>query len=105
MAFDANSLYSASGRRSNDPFQGGNDFNPPPASRPRASGAGYNQDSFLDSGRVEPLKGGGDEESQVLGHTGGTSSPNEHEAGWDVFADFNNTGPRYSTAFGSQEPA
>jgi hypothetical protein len=57
----------------------------------------------LDSGRVEPLKGGADEESQTPGHSG-PSSPNEHEAGWDVFADFNNTGPRYSTAFGTQEP-
>lgn len=104
MAFDANSLYSASGRRSNDPFRGDNDLNPPLPSRPRASGAGYNRDSFLDSGRSEPLKGGmDDEESRILGNAGGPS-PSEREAGWDVFADFNNTGPRYSTAFGSQEP-
>ena len=45
--------------------------------------AGYNQSSYFDAGRTEPVKGGGDE-----------------EAAWDVYADFNNAGPRYSTAFG-----
>ncbi|PIL35102.1 hypothetical protein GSI_02890 [Ganoderma sinense ZZ0214-1] len=46
-------------------------------------GAGYNQNSFFDAGRTEPVKGGGDE-----------------QAAWDVYADFNNAGPKYSTAFG-----
>ncbi|OBZ71128.1 hypothetical protein A0H81_08479 [Grifola frondosa] len=50
--------------------------------------AGYNRMSYFDAGRVEPVKGGHDEESQA------------GDGGWDVFADFNNTGPRYSTAFG-----
>ena len=45
--------------------------------------AGYNQNSFFDAGRTEPVKGGGDE-----------------EAAWDIYADFNNAGPKYSTAFG-----
>ena len=54
----------------------------------RASGAGYNRMSYFDAGRSEPVKGGYDEVEQ----------PNE--GGWDVFADFNNTGPRYSHAFG-----
>jgi hypothetical protein len=44
--------------------------------------------SYFDAGREEPVKGGYDEVEQ----------PNE--GGWDVFADFNNTGPRYSHAFG-----
>jgi hypothetical protein len=44
--------------------------------------AGYNRMSFLHVGREEPLKGGYDEEE---GQT------------WDVFADFNNAGPRYSS--------
>ncbi|TBU22366.1 hypothetical protein BD309DRAFT_1085143 [Dichomitus squalens] len=46
-------------------------------------GAGYNQSSYFDAGRTEPIKGGGGEETA-----------------WDVYADFNNAGPRYSTAFG-----
>jgi hypothetical protein len=51
--------------------------------------------SYLDAGREEPVKGGNDESEQ----------PNE--GGWDVFADFNNAGPRYSHAFslGQSEPA
>jgi hypothetical protein len=52
------------------------------------NGAGYNRMSYFDAGREEPVKGGYDEVEQ----------PNE--GGWDVFADFNNTGPRYSHAFG-----
>lgn len=63
-------------------------FSPPTA--PRSSidylnpptSAGYNIDSFP-HGRKEPLKGGRDEEDA-----------------WDVYADFNNAGPRYSSAFG-----
>jgi hypothetical protein len=61
----------------------------------RVNGAGYNRMSYLDAGREEPVKGGNDEFER----------PNE--GGWDVFADFNNTGPRYSHAFGlgQGEPA
>ncbi|KAI0246425.1 hypothetical protein BJV78DRAFT_1286451 [Lactifluus subvellereus] len=44
--------------------------------------------SFFDAGREEPVKGGYDEVEQ----------PNE--GGWDIYADFNNAGPRYSHAFG-----
>lgn len=55
----------------------------------RPQGAGYNRMSYLDAGRVEPVKGGYDEEAH-----------RENEGGWDVFADFNNKGPRYSSAFG-----
>ena len=54
----------------------------------RAYNAGYNRMSYFDAGRSEPVKGGYDEVEQ----------PNE--GGWDVFADFNNAGPRYSHAFG-----
>jgi hypothetical protein len=60
-----------------------------------AGSAGYNQNSFLDAGRVEPLKGGYDEEDPLGGQGGGA---------WDVFADFNNVGPRYSEAFVDPEP-
>ncbi|KAH7884993.1 hypothetical protein F5I97DRAFT_2030014 [Phlebopus sp. FC_14] len=52
--------------------------------------AGYNASSFFAAGRQEPLKGGRDEEEEA---------PDQVET-WDVFADFNNTGPRYSTTFG-----
>lgn len=54
----------------------------------RTNGAGYNRMSYFDAGREEPVKGGHDEPEQ----------PNE--GGWDVYADFNNKGPRYSHAFG-----
>ena len=58
--------------------------------------AGYNASSFFTAGRQEPLKGGRDEEEEA-------GSPDN----WDVFADFNNMGPKYSSAFGigqHQEP-
>jgi len=54
------------------------------------SSSGYNRGTFYPGGREEPLKGGRDEEKDLGGET---------EA-WDVYADFNNAGPRYSTAFG-----
>lgn len=57
----------------------------PNDSRPIMS-AGYNKNSFFQAGREEPLKGGKDEE----------------EDAWDVYADFNNAGPRYSSAFTPQ---
>ncbi|KAH7905320.1 hypothetical protein BJ138DRAFT_1164990 [Hygrophoropsis aurantiaca] len=53
--------------------------------------AGYNRSSFLDAGRIEPLKGGRDEEEEA---------PQQNPGGWDIYADFNNAGPKYSTAFG-----
>ena len=59
------------------------------------SSAGYNRGSFFHVGREEPLKGGRDEERDP------------REDAWDVYADFNNAGPRYSSAFGmgmSQTP-
>ncbi|KAG9017935.1 hypothetical protein FRB90_000117 [Tulasnella sp. 427] len=50
--------------------------------------AGYREDSYSHQPHaVEPVKGGPDEEMGV-------------GPGWDVYADFNNSGPRYSTAFG-----
>jgi len=59
---------------------------------PRAT-AGYNRNSFHLAGREEPLRGGPDEEQDT--GEGGV---------WDVYADFNNAGPRYSTAFGIGQP-
>jgi len=52
--------------------------------------AGYNASSFFDVGRQEPLKGGADEQEEA--------APQNQP--WDIYADFNNSGPRYSTAFG-----
>ena len=60
--------------------------------------AGYNRASFFDVGREAPVKGIQDEEDAFLGSRQGATGRDE-EAGWDVFADFNNAGPRYSTAF------
>jgi hypothetical protein len=56
--------------------------------------AGYNRRSYLDAGRQEPLKGGLDEEAEA---------GFQQDDGWDVYADFNNTGPKYSAAFGQSE--
>ena len=50
--------------------------------------AGYNRGSFFHTGREEPLRGG-DEDSSL--HSPGKAEP------WDVYADFNNAGPRYSS--------
>lgn len=61
-----------------------------------AQSAGYNRMSFADAGRMEPLKGGYDEEEEVASSRGA-------EPSWDVYADFNNQGPRYSTAFGQRD--
>lgn len=86
-----------------------------------AQSAGYNRASFFDVGIEAPVKGGRDEEEGgrgVLGGRGGrgalggrggvaggafgaavpaaAADPND---AWDVYADFNNAGPRYSTAF------
>lgn len=58
------------------------------------SSAGYNRSSFLDAGRLEPLKGGVDEEADPGLH---------QDNGWDVYADFNNAGPKYNSAFGQSE--
>ncbi|KDR82566.1 hypothetical protein GALMADRAFT_58251 [Galerina marginata CBS 339.88] len=55
----------------------------------RSASAGYNKGSFFPAAREEPLKGGRDEELN------GEGDP------WDVYADFNNAGPRYSSAFGA----
>ncbi|KAH9947469.1 hypothetical protein B0H21DRAFT_821912 [Amylocystis lapponica] len=54
--------------------------------------AGYNRMSFFQPGREEPVKGAHDEES--------VGAKND---GFDIYADFNNEGPRYSTAFGTSD--
>ena len=46
---------------------------------------GYNPSSFMAPARSEPLKGGYDEEPY-------------HDEPFDIYADFNNQGPRYSKA-------
>jgi hypothetical protein len=60
---------------------------PPGAANPRPS-AGYNRSSYFDTGREEPVKGSYE------------AAGAEEGEGWDVYADFNNAGPKYSTAFG-----
>jgi len=55
--------------------------------------AGYNRGSFFYTGREEPLKGGRDEEEPDL--VGNQI--------WDVYSDFNNSGPRYSATFGQSD--
>lgn len=47
--------------------------------------AGYNSNSFYDPGRQEPVKAGYDERAF-------------NDESFDIFADFNNQGPRYSKA-------
>lgn len=55
--------------------------------------AGYNRGSFFHTGREEPLKGGRDEEeADFVGNQI-----------WDVYSDFNNSGPRYSATFGQTD--
>ncbi|KAF8512649.1 hypothetical protein BU17DRAFT_96032 [Hysterangium stoloniferum] len=80
--------------------QGSTDFlnseMPPPPPRGAAPSAGYNTASFFTPGREAPVKGGNDERLPMYQ---GDLTPQDE--GWDVYADFNNTGPRYSTAFGS----
>ena len=65
-------------------------FNPGAGLPPGAAhSAGYNRQSYYDAGRQEPVKGYGyDDPAEPAGDE------------WDVYADFNNAGPRYSTAFG-----
>ena len=48
--------------------------------------AGYNPTTFFDGGRQEPVKGGHDEEAAF------------RDEPFDIYADFNNAGPRYSRA-------
>jgi hypothetical protein len=82
---DASSFFNPEqgGRGSVDMLNGG-----------RSSTAGYNRGSFFHAGREEPLKGGRDE--LEAGNHGA-------DGVWDVYADFNNAGPRYSTAFGQTD--
>ncbi|KZT28726.1 hypothetical protein NEOLEDRAFT_1154261 [Neolentinus lepideus HHB14362 ss-1] len=68
-------------------------FNPNYGQHP--SNAGYNRNSYFHPGREEPVKGPRDDEEALAGK----------EDNWDVYADFNNAGPRYSAAFGQTNPA
>jgi hypothetical protein len=85
--FPSNNLPAGAGRPTRD--DASSFFSPEPgrSSMDRLGGrrvsAGYNASTFY-PGREEPLKGGRDEEEEV----------------WDIYADFNNAGPRYSTAYG-----
>ncbi|KAL5519775.1 hypothetical protein ACEPAG_1435 [Sanghuangporus baumii] len=82
---DASSFFAADGqRRSQDLLTG--------------QSAGYNRASYFDVGRTAPVKGiNDDEDAAFLGARPGPGR--DEEAGWDVYADFNNAGPRYSSAF------
>lgn len=63
-------------------------------------GGGYNSTSYTNAGRSEPVKGWDDEEMGLGAGAGPHSpgTPNEPE-GWDVYADFNNAGPKYSSGY------
>lgn len=91
---DASSFYGSQGT-ANRPRASTDLLVHPPAGAGAGAGAGYNRSSYFDLGREAPVKGGGDEDEVFLGQR----RAGDEEAGWDVFADFNNTGPRYSTAF------
>lgn len=65
-----------------------------PAGGGLPNSAGYNRGSFFHAGREEPLKGGDEED---VTHSADPSTG----GAWDVYADFNNAGPKYSSAFGS----
>ncbi|KZV92562.1 hypothetical protein EXIGLDRAFT_647087 [Exidia glandulosa HHB12029] len=54
---------------------------------------GYNANSFATPARQEPLRAGRDEEETIHGQ----NSPLQQDDGWDVYADFNNAGPRFAT--------
>lgn len=53
--------------------------------------AGYNKSSFYPGGREEPVRGGDEED------VGGADA-------WDVYADFNNAGPKYSNNYSLGQP-
>ena len=55
---------------------------------------GYNRNSFFPPTSEAPVKGLDDLERQQHAALG------PQDDGWDVYADFNNTGPRYSVALG-----
>ncbi|KAH8086023.1 hypothetical protein BXZ70DRAFT_1011844 [Cristinia sonorae] len=57
--------------------------------------AGYNSGSYSHAGRAEPVKGAYDEEE----------SAGLRDDGFDIYADFNNAGPKYSGAFGVHNDA
>jgi hypothetical protein len=56
--------------------------------------AGYNRQSYFDTGREEPLKDGYEYQPH---------EPAQQD--WDVYADFNNAGPKYSSLYGAPEHA
>lgn len=60
---------------------------------------GYNNQTYFAAGREAPVKFGRDEEEAAFIGAGHGGADQEQAAGWDVYADFNNAGPRYSTAF------
>ncbi|GJJ15521.1 hypothetical protein Clacol_009799 [Clathrus columnatus] len=65
------------------------------AMTPGSTGAGYNPSSFVQPGREAPVKGLQDDQTPL--NSAEAKDFNPHEEGWDVYADFNNAGPRYST--------
>jgi hypothetical protein len=80
-------------------------FNPNAQDVRTPGSAGYNRMSYFDTGRVEPVKGVRDEETDVGSYRSGKYDEEEArkpDDGWDVYADFNNAGPKYSSAFTQQ---
>jgi len=62
---------------------------------PQKSSAGYNQASFTVPSREEPVRPGRDEGAYD------PETPGQDSEGFDVFADFNNIGPKYVSALPS----
>ncbi|EJD50892.1 hypothetical protein AURDEDRAFT_112016 [Auricularia subglabra TFB-10046 SS5] len=67
----------------------------------RSQSFGYNSNSFATPARQAPLKPGRDEEELINNQTTPLPGAGGADDGWDVYADFNNAGPRFSTAMGT----
>jgi hypothetical protein len=104
--FDKKSTVSSFyGRKSSEPLQQhrpetpssfyGNDrnsragFSQAPTFAPDSAGYGARNSFFAPSAQLRPT--GREDEEMLAG---------DREESWDIYADFNNAGPKYSTAFG-----
>lgn len=106
---DASSFYGM--QRGGDQGRGSSDMLV--GQRPAYGGtAGYNRNSYFHVGREAPVKGVDQEQDDFMGSrrdlgaapgAGMQGGPDDEEAGWNVFADFNNFGPRYSGVLPKQD--
>lgn len=75
------------------PFYIAAQFNQVVAAHQRTTSAGYNPHSFATPARQEPLRPGRDEEEAFHSQ----ASPAQQDD-FDIYADFNNAGPRFASA-------